>query len=74
MYLRDVVNPSLRVSYAYYDNPTMYVQPHLDFGLNLLGGDIMAIPGLYQYILVHSLLYLSLFLSLSHGFGINRLF
>ncbi|GMY14757.1 synaptotagmin-3-like isoform X2 [Fagus crenata] len=25
-------------------------KPHLDFGLNLLGGDIMAIPGLYQYV------------------------
>nr|GMC91167.1 synaptotagmin-3 isoform X3 [Ipomoea batatas] len=26
-------------------------EPHFDFGLELLGGDIMAIPGLYQ--LVH---------------------
>ncbi|KAG2690159.1 hypothetical protein I3760_09G173800 [Carya illinoinensis] len=26
------------------------LQPHVDFGLNFLGGDIMAIPSLYQYI------------------------
>ncbi|KAL6336338.1 hypothetical protein AAG906_014508 [Vitis piasezkii] len=25
-------------------------KPHVDFGLKLLGGDIMAIPGLYQFI------------------------
>ncbi|XP_051130844.1 synaptotagmin-3 [Andrographis paniculata] len=25
-------------------------QPHIDFGLNVLGGDIMSIPGLYRYI------------------------
>ncbi|XP_050243045.1 synaptotagmin-3-like isoform X2 [Quercus robur] len=25
-------------------------KPHLDFGLNLLGGDVMAIPGVYQYV------------------------
>ncbi|KAG6696983.1 hypothetical protein I3842_09G176300 [Carya illinoinensis] len=25
-------------------------KPHVDFGLNFLGGDIMAIPSLYQYI------------------------
>jgi Ca2+-dependent lipid-binding protein len=41
------------------DKYVLYVQPHLDFGLNLLGGDIMAIPGLYQYVQVLSLLSLN---------------
>lgn len=25
------------------------LQPHIDFGLKLLGGDVMAIPGLYHF-------------------------
>lgn len=28
------------------------LQPQVDFGLKLLGGDIMAIPGLYRYVQV----------------------
>lgn len=28
------------------------IKPHIDFGLKLLGADIMAIPGLYQFIQV----------------------
>lgn len=27
-------------------------QPHVDFGLKLLGGDVMAIPGLYGFVQV----------------------
>lgn len=30
-----------------------YMQPHVDFGFRLLGGDVMAIPGLYQYVQVN---------------------
>jgi Ca2+-dependent lipid-binding protein len=45
------------------DKYIIYVQPCIDFGLNLLGGDIMAIPGLYQYVQV---------LSLSIWFGIGH--
>ena len=45
-------------SYLMYfsDKYVLYVQPHLDFGLNLLGGDVMAIPGVYQYVQVLCLL------------------
>ncbi|KAJ4720772.1 synaptotagmin-3 [Melia azedarach] len=25
-------------------------KPHVDFGINILGGDVMSIPGLYQYV------------------------
>ena len=38
------------------DKYVLYLQPHLDFGLNLLGGDVMAIPGVYQYVQVLCLL------------------
>lgn len=31
----------------------MWVQPRIDFGLRVMGGDIMAIPGLYQCVQVH---------------------
>ncbi|CAA2991259.1 synaptotagmin-3-like isoform X1 [Olea europaea subsp. europaea] len=31
-------------------NHLLFVQPHIDFGIKVLGGDIMSIPGLYQYI------------------------
>lgn len=31
------------------------MQPHVDFGLKLLGVDIMAIPGLYRFIQVTNL-------------------
>lgn len=30
-----------------------YMQPHVDFGFRLLGGDVMAIPGFYQYVQVN---------------------
>lgn len=30
----------------------MIVQPHVDFGLKLLGADAMAIPGLYGFVQV----------------------
>ena len=45
-------------SYLMYfsDKYVLYVQPHLDLGLNLLGGDVMAIPGVYQYVQVLCLL------------------
>ena len=29
-----------------------YVQPHVDFGMKILGGDIMSIPGLYRFVQV----------------------
>lgn len=29
-----------------------FFQPHVDFGMNILGGDIMSIPGLYQFVQV----------------------
>ena len=29
-----------------------YLQPHVDFGMKILGGDIMSIPGLYQFVQV----------------------
>ena len=32
------------------------LQPHLDFGLKILGGDVMAIPGIYCYVQVLGLL------------------
>lgn len=28
------------------------VQPHVDFGLKLLGADLMSIPGLYKFVQV----------------------
>lgn len=28
------------------------LQPHVDFGLKVLGGDLMSIPGLYRYVQV----------------------
>lgn len=28
------------------------LQPHVDFGLKLLGADVMAIPGLYRFVQV----------------------
>lgn len=37
------------------------IQPQVDFGLKVMGGDLMAIPGLYQFIQVR----LSLSLTLS---------
>ena len=30
----------------------VYLQPHVDFGLKILGGDIMSIPGLYRFVQV----------------------
>lgn len=30
----------------------MILQPHVDFGLKLLGADAMAIPGLYRFVQV----------------------
>jgi Ca2+-dependent lipid-binding protein len=27
-------------------------KPHVDFGLKVLGGDLMSIPGLYRYVQV----------------------
>lgn len=32
------------------------LQPHVDFGLKLLGADLMAIPGLYVFVQVFSTL------------------
>jgi Ca2+-dependent lipid-binding protein len=29
------------------------VQPHVDFGLKLIGADLMSIPGLYRFVQVH---------------------
>lgn len=40
-------------------NYAFLLQPHVDFGLKLLGADLMAIPGLYRYVQV-SFLFLSL--------------
>lgn len=41
----------------------IFMQPEVDFGLKLVGGDMMAIPGLYQFIQV-------IFVPLSvYGFG-----
>lgn len=36
-------------------------QPHVDFGLKLLGADAMAIPGLYRFVQVLYYWFLSLF-------------
>jgi len=33
-----------------------FLQPHVDFGLKLLGADLMAIPGLYGFVQVRSAL------------------
>jgi hypothetical protein len=30
----------------------LVLQPHVDFGLKVLGGDLMAIPGLYGFVQV----------------------
>lgn len=41
----------------------IFMQPEVDFGLKLVGGDMMAIPGWYQFIQV-------IFVPLSvYGFG-----
>lgn len=29
------------------------VQPHVDFGLKLIGADLMSIPGLHRFVQVH---------------------
>lgn len=31
---------------------SIYLQPHVDFGIKILGGDIMSIPGLYRFVQV----------------------
>lgn len=38
----------------------IYLQPHVDFGLKLLGADAMSIPGLYRFVQVCSLILLYL--------------
>ncbi|KAL5990600.1 hypothetical protein ACLOJK_011502 [Asimina triloba] len=38
-------NPNITVALKVVD-----LQPHVDFGLKVLGGDIMAIPGLYRFV------------------------
>lgn len=30
----------------------IYPQPYIDFGMEILGGDIMSIPGLYRFVQV----------------------
>ena len=30
----------------------VYVQPHIDFGMKVSGGDIMSVPGLYRFVQV----------------------
>lgn len=41
-------------------NPVL--QPHVDFGLKLLGADVMSIPGLYRFVQV-----ILFFLIVVHG-------
>lgn len=31
---------------------SIHLQPHVDFGIKILGGDIMSIPGLYRFVQV----------------------
>lgn len=53
--LYDVMNGrSINFEFHVLTMKILYLQPHVDFGLNFLGGDIMAIPNLYQYIQVDS--------------------
>jgi len=41
----------------------IFLQPHIDFGLKLLGADLMSIPGLYRFVQVFYSSFQSLLLS-----------
>lgn len=42
---------------------SMVMQPHVDFGLKLVGADLMSIPGLYRFVQVSLQLSCYVFLS-----------
>ncbi|KAM7273323.1 hypothetical protein ACFE04_027987 [Oxalis oulophora] len=41
---------SLMENVCFDDTPLLQLQPHVDFGLKVIGADVMSIPGLYRFV------------------------